>query len=352
MTPKTPNYFFVEKNEAGLAEYDTFIPLPKLFRIGGLGFQSHRDNFVVSIDHAELTERLKEFFDLRITDAEIKDKYEIDDYRRFVIKQFRRKHKLDPSKIIKIQYRPFDYRYIYYAQDIVQEWQFHFHGHLLHKNNLGLNIMRQTKSPTWQHVMISNTPTPAIFVEIKDGSSQFPMQLYNEFEGSLFAARDDKPSVNLVEEPITLWFSTMGASASWLEQTQSTNVITPDEVMCYAYAILHSPAYRRRYTEFLKIEFPRLPLTRNLDLFRKLAAKGEELVALHLMESPALNKSITVFAGKGDSIVAAGYPRYKTKPCGSTASRDLKAYRKLCGTFKSAGIRCATSGSRIGARAN
>jgi hypothetical protein len=315
LTPKSPNYFFVQKNEAGLAEYETFMPLPKLFRIGGLGFQSHRDNFVVSISRTELTKRIKEFFNLKVTDAEIKEKYEIDDYRRFVIRQYRRKNKFNPSTIIRIQYRPFDYRYIYYARDIVQEWQFNFHGHLLYQNNLGLNIMRQTKSPTWQHVMISNTPTPAVFVEIKDGSSQFPLYLYDEFKGTLFAAKNTISSVNIFESPITYWFSSMGASASWLEQARSANLITPDEVLYYAYAILHSPSYRQRYVEFLKIDFPRLPLTSNIELFRELCALGKELVGLHLLEFETRSNDFSRFvrgqrATEVATTIAKGYPKY------------------------------------------
>jgi len=79
--------------------------------------------------------------------------------------------------------------------------------------------------------------------------------------------------------------------------------ITPEDIFHYAYAVFHSPTYRTRYVEFLKIDFPRLPLTGNLKLFRALAAKGAELVALHLMESPKLNDLITEFPEKGSNEV-------------------------------------------------
>jgi len=67
--------------------------------------------------------------------------------------------------------------------------------------------------------------------------------------------------------------------------------------------VFHSPTYRTRYAEFLKIDFPRLPLTSDRELFRALAGKGAELVALHLMESPRLNDFITEFPVQGDSEV-------------------------------------------------
>jgi predicted helicase len=69
------------------------------------------------------------------------------------------------------------------------------------------------------------------------------------------------------------------------------------------YAVFHSPTYRERYAEFLKIDFPRLPLTSDLGLFRALAEKGEELVALHLMESPELDHGTPRFHGIGSSEV-------------------------------------------------
>src|SRR5207249_38763 len=73
--------------------------------------------------------------------------------------------------------------------------------------------------------------------------------------------------------------------------------LTPEDIFHYAYGVLYSPGYRSRYAEFLKTEFPRLPLTRNLELFRALAKLGGELVALHLLESPKLDKPRTKFIG-------------------------------------------------------
>ena len=77
----------------------------------------------------------------------------------------------------------------------------------------------------------------------------------------------------------------------------------PEAIFYYIYAIFHSPTYRQRYAEFLKIDFPRVPLTANNKLFKALAAKGEKLVELHLMKSKKLNKLITKIGGEGDNAV-------------------------------------------------
>ncbi len=61
----------------------------------------------------------------------------------------------------------------------------------------------------------------------------------------------------------------------------SKRQVGPELIFHYAYAVFHSPAYRERYAEFLRTDFPRLPLTRDYDLFRELAGFGGTLVDLH-----------------------------------------------------------------------
>jgi len=82
-----------------------------------------------------------------------------------------------------------------------------------------------------------------------------------------------------------------------------TTTFGPEDVFDYIYAILHSPTYRTRYAEFLKRDFPRIPFTSNRALFAALAAKGRDLVALHLMESPLLDALITTFPESGSDKV-------------------------------------------------
>jgi predicted helicase len=84
----------------------------------------------------------------------------------------------------------------------------------------------------------------------------------------------------------------------------------PEDVFHYIYAILHSPTYRQRYAEFLKIDFPRVPLTADAALFRAAGALGRELAALHLLESPDVNQFITRYPVPGDNRVEKGYPKF------------------------------------------
>jgi hypothetical protein len=101
--------------------------------------------------------------------------------------------------------------------------------------------------------------------------------------------------------------------------------LAPEDIFHYIYAVLHSLVYRTRYAEFLKIDFPRIPLTSDVELFRHLCAKGADLVALHLLEddyeaaswnaknpksSSPLKHCGTPLVGGGTLGVAKGHPKY------------------------------------------
>ena len=94
--------------------------------------------------------------------------------------------------------------------------------------------------------------------------------------------------------------------------------VTPEEILAYIYAVLYSPTYRERYYEFLKYDFPRIPLPQEIDYFRKLAVLGQELIELHLLKNisrPEVaptergTQPIHRFEGEGDGVVSK--PRYE-----------------------------------------
>lgn len=155
----------------------------------------------------------------------------------------------------------------------------------------------------------------------------FPLYLYTTPEdtaGTLFAQSETTRKANLspafiaaLSEKLGIPFveggdplrpaATSPKSASDLGEagwgSMPPAFFTPEDVFHYAYAVFHSPTYRSRYAEFLKIDFPRLPLTGDRGLFFALAEKGSQLVALHLLKSPLLNEFITSYPAAGDNRV-------------------------------------------------
>jgi len=78
----------------------------------------------------------------------------------------------------------------------------------------------------------------------------------------------------------------------------------PEEILGYIYAVLHAPAYRSRYSEFLRIDFPRIPFPEDKADFDALSVLGSELVQAHLLKTYP-NVGLAVYHGKGDHIVEA-----------------------------------------------
>jgi len=87
--------------------------------------------------------------------------------------------------------------------------------------------------------------------------------------------------------------------------------VSPEEIFYWIYAVLYSETYRTKYAEFLKIDFPMVPFTKDYKLFKKMSEYGNRLVNLHLLKSQELDSPIARFQGKGDN--RAEKPKYDDK---------------------------------------
>lgn len=169
--------------------------------------------------------------------------------------------------------------------------------------NFGLNFTRQTKASGWRNCLVSQFPTPAVYVEIKDGSNFAPLYYREDMERGLRVNFDSKLYAQIREAAgLTGPLSTPDGTNAFRAATGDAR---PDEVKVfdYIYGALHSPAYRETYREFLKIDFPRVPYPRDPETFRHVSEKGEALRRLHLMEDAAIGETPFPFHGEGDSVV-------------------------------------------------
>jgi very-short-patch-repair endonuclease len=90
--------------------------------------------------------------------------------------------------------------------------------------------------------------------------------------------------------------------------------VSPESIFHYIYAILYSNAYRKKYAEFLKTDFPRVPFTKNYELFQKLASEGAELADLHLLKSDKLAKPTSKCEGTGNmQVIKVSYDPSKLR---------------------------------------
>jgi predicted helicase len=86
------------------------------------------------------------------------------------------------------------------------------------------------------------------------------------------------------------------------EKEDNKSTFAPIDLLDYIYAVLHSSAYREKYKEFLKIDFPRVPYP-NPKTFWQLVAIGSELRTLHLLENPKCEEALISYEGNGDNKI-------------------------------------------------
>jgi len=276
-----PYYFFVPK-DFGMGEtYNKGFKADELFTIYSSGIETQKDSLVIQFTKQEL-EKVRN--DIEFTDdAFIKNTYGIKDSRDWNLKNARQD--LQIAKDIQIAYRPFDDRWTFYSgktKGILAYPRAEVMGHIIKTNMALLTVKRQT-SFDFQHVFVSKLVAERCVVSLQTGEVGyiFPLYLYSE---------DGSRTTNLKKEIVD-------------EIEKIVGNVTPEDIFDYIYAVLHSPNYREKYKEFLKIDFPRMPYPKDTKTFKKLVAFGVELRSLHLLESPKVNQFITTYPLAGSDTV-------------------------------------------------
>ncbi len=293
--PTEPNYFFARKNLDYEDEYQRDLSITDIFPIYAAGVKTRRDNVCVDYDRETLINRFRDI-SINTNLEELKQKYNIKDTEYWSLEKAKLDIKQDEieSKLLLYAYRPFDNRWVYYNPKIIErgDSRKELMGHLLKGNNIALLSCRQQVEPGFYHIFCSEILTEHCTVSLKSRESTYVFPLY------IYPNTENKQTNLFLEK-------TPNLSPKFLETIKGKlgKIPAPEEIFYYAYAIFHSPTYRTRYAEFLKIDFPRLPLTSNQNLFHELAIKGEELVNLHLMKSHTLNNLMTTYQQIGDNQI-------------------------------------------------
>jgi predicted helicase len=271
-----PNYFFVPKNFINQNEYlSKYFGITEIFNNNSCGIVSARDEFLVRYTKNECEKIVDDLGNF--SEQKIKDKYKLSNDSRdwklsLAISDIKN------SEIIKIEYRPFDIRYLPYtskSKGILSYPRNDIMRHMIKNDNLALIVSKQLSTYDFQHIFLTNLITDkcTISLQTKEASYHFPLYLYSE-DGSKV------PNLNqdIVKKIEKITYKT-----------------EPEEILDYIYAVLHSPGYRLKYKEFLKIDFPRVPYPKDKQMFNKFSEFGKELREIHLLESPKVNNFITTF---------------------------------------------------------
>ncbi len=325
-TPQTPFYFFTPRDGSLDDEYQNIPKIIDIFLEKSVGIVTARDSLTVRWSQEDVWRTVQDFASLPTEDA--RRKYDLrQDARDW--KVHRAQEDLQTSgpdryNIVPILYRPFDTRFTYYtgkSRGYIGQPQQRVMRHMLVGENLGLILPRrvETKQP-WQHVIASREIIDHVAVSLKTIDTLRPLYLYptpaeNSSRQKSLTSTDWTPGKdgrvpNLSPEFVADFAEKLGLEFVPDGRGDLEATFGPEDVFDYIYAVFHSPSYRERYAEFLKIDFPRVPLTSDREKFRKLVKLGGELVGLHLLESPLLAKTITRYPVVGDNRVEKGYPKY------------------------------------------
>ena len=301
LTPESPYYFFKPQNHENDPIYDAATPVDKIFSLANSGIVTARDGLVLDFDLPTLRARISEFVSSKSSDTEIQKKFDLSENYMWRVSDARKQLssvKNRDSFYTEVLYRPFNTRRIFFHPSVVWRPRMDVMSHML-KRNLALITTRQTRDPFGALAtrLIAGHKSVAGY----DINSVFPLYTYPADGDERDLLSSDERVHNL--EPIFLKKLASALNLSLDCNTSLPDGITPEDVFHYAYSVFHSPTYRTRYVEFLKIDFPRLPLTGKLKLFRTLTILGKELTELHIMEALKSSIKLPEFIGSQSSEI-------------------------------------------------
>ena len=315
ITPNSPFYIFIPRNEALEAEYRRFAAIPDIFPINSVGIVTARDHLTIRWSGQESWDIVRAFSQM---DPELaRQAYELGKDAQDWKVEWARKDLLNsgPSRehVVPILYRPFDMRHTYYtsrSRGFICRPRHEVMQHMLSGENLALCVGRQGQvvgADEWNLVYCSQG-IEDFNLFYRGGNVNFPLYRYpTPDRNDLFAQLEPtERQPNLNPNLVAALDESYGGESS------------PEEILHYIYAILHAPTYREKYAEFLRSDFPRVPFTADRELFAQLAAFGKRLTDLHLLTSPELDAPACRFDGEGDAMVsrtkAQGF-RYNSDEC-------------------------------------
>jgi len=302
--PESPYYFLIKRDTEKIKTYLNWKSINEIFPVNSVGIVTARDEFAIDFDKNVLRNRIAQLAGQSQNDEIIAQAYNLKDKSGWKLSDIRKQiQKLNDweSFIEPIQYRPFDNRYIFYHETLVERTRRDVMRHML-EDNLGLITVRQVAEGIFNHSFVAtNIIESRITLSNKGIAFLFPLYLYKEkiqkkshfsylmlFEPEAdYGGKDKIPNIDrTVYEKLNNAYE---------------KKLTPEEILYYIYAVFYSNSYREKYAEFLKIDFPRVPFTADYKIFKKTADFGKQLADLHLMKSDLLNKPIAKYQGRGDN---------------------------------------------------
>lgn len=301
LNPPEPYFFFNSNDLSNEQNIKDSFSLTNLFMISNSGIKTDRDSLFIDFEMIQLESRIKILLSGKY-DEKFVDEFKVKDSGSYKLTKVIQGKNYNETNVKPIQYRPFDNRWIYYDSEIISRPASKVMKHLLHNENISLSLKRQSKFDFSYAFLHRSICESCLFESAYANNTEFPLYLYQE--GSFESNRIPNFNleiINQIGKGIGLTFTS--------EKEDNPITFAPIDILDYIYAVLHSPTYREKNKEFLKIDFPRVPAPLDHVQFWKLVKLGGELRQIHLLESPVVEKYITGYPVGGSNLVSK--PTYK-----------------------------------------
>ncbi|MDX2083428.1 MAG: type ISP restriction/modification enzyme [Rickettsiales bacterium] len=290
------SFFTPIKDLKPITEYGEAWGIHEIFREFGSCVKTDRDELLIDFDEKDLTKKLEIAFEQKF-EADFVKKYNITNSSGYKFADKLIQQKFEADRIVAINYRPFDARKIYYKVGFTSRPAFEVMQHFFGEENLGLVFMRTIIGGDFNQIMISKvmidlnfygfqTYTAPLYLKTssdQQSQAQNPNTTFDLFDQKNNEIKDS--SAAKIE-------NFTGEFRNFIDQKYQQK-FSPEQILGYIYAVLHSSNYRTKYLEFLKIDFPRVPFVCEVEVFKKLSDLGKELIEVHL-----LNKKLTSKIGE------------------------------------------------------
>lgn len=299
----SPEYIFERRDEKKKAEYEQFLSVPSIFSRNGdpaPGIVTTHDSFAVSFTPEEEIEKVESLLATQ-DETEARALFRLCSQSQWDYSQA--KEELSNRKwlneIVPILYRPFDVRFTVYDRHVSVHRRERVSRHFLADRNIGLSIPRTCEIRRgWEHTFCTRLMIQHHTVSLKEVNYLLPLWLTDgwpdtqtpNIDSGVAAGVTDETGFAYRERPVA-------RRPNWDGRGGLRTHYGPQDLFDWIYAVLHSESYRSRYAAFLKSDFARIPLPRSMGLFRELAGLGQQLVELHVLESPRRDEFITTYTG-------------------------------------------------------
>ena len=267
-----PYYLFLPKDLTPQGDYAGGFSIADIALVQSMGSVSANDALNISFTEAEQQGKINDLLTLPETSWRQKTGREKDsrDWTYATARADADKHS---DSIRKIAYRPFDDRYTCYtgnSRGLYSSPQQKVMSQFMRGENIGLCAIRICARDDSLPVFVTDKITDKTILSSKDNANIFPLYLYTENMGVV----EKVPNIN---------------QAIYKKICETAGNVSPEGVFGYIYGVMHTPSYREKYRDFLKLDFPRIPYPKSAEEFNRISEIGSKLVQVHLLKDPNIS---------------------------------------------------------------